>query len=556
VNLGSALLGFTGILADVGGIGGAPAPWDDYWYSPLGAPSVAGMRITPDTVKRLSTVIAAVSAKGRALGVNPCLIYRDLSGGGKTIVRKHPNFRLLHDRPNDMQTAYEYFQMLQGHVELRGNAYSEILTSSRGVIGELIPMHPDRVHVEMLPNGTLRYQYNDPLTRNTRTLLQDEVFHVRDWSDERQVGQSRIQMGMDVFGVALAQQDYCGKYLKNDASAGVIITGTNFASKQDEELYLKAFEAGNTGDKRHRAKLLPPGVDIKTLGVKPIDMQLLDGRKASAVEICTVFNILPHLIGVDTGKAATYASVEQFNLMHAQQTVLPMAVMWEQAIQRDLFGEDDPCYSKFSLASLLRGDYATRMAGYAVGIEHGWLSPDDVRELEDLNPIAGGIGKQYFVPMNWKNLDPSKNPVAATPASPDPDPDQEQEEQDDQDGNENADPDPTQNAAMQSHLVMLAQDSAGRCVRREAKAVRKLIEAEADRSQFAAFYAEHYRFICGVFHFPALQQLKAKQACDVKSSHLQMLMETEGPAKAREYIEHVAQTEQAKLAALAVEGVL
>lgn len=552
----SMVRGFQGLRADAGGIGGAPAPWDDYWYSPVGSPSVAGMRITPDTVKRLSTVIAAVSAKGRALGVNPCLVYADLPGGGKTVLRKHSNFRLLHDRPNDMQTAYEYFQMLQGHVELRGNAYSEILASSRGEIGELIPMHPDNVHVEMLSNGTLRYQYDDPLIRKVRVLLQDEVFHVRDWSDHRQVGQSRIAMGMDVFGVALAQQDYRGKFLKNDASGGVVVTGTNFASKQDEDLYIKAFEEGATGDNRHRVKLLPPGIDIKTLGVKPIDMQLLDAAKASSVEICTVFNILPHLIGVDTGKAATYASVEQFNLMHAQQSVLPMAVMWEQAIQRDLFSPDDPAYSKFSLASLLRGDYATRMAGYAVGIEHGWLSPDDVRELEDMNPIKNGIGKQYFIPMNWKNLDPALAPLPAAPVSADPDPDQEQEEQDDQDSTNNSDPDPTQQAMVRTQFELFAHDQAARCVRREVGAARKLIERDAEFSEIGAFYADHCRFICEAFHLHALQQLKAKQVCDIRASELARTLREEGQGAAVVFVEHIAATEPGRLAALAVEGVL
>ncbi len=551
--VGSMMLGFQGLRADVGG---APAPWDDYWYSPVGSPSVSGMRVTPDTVKRLSTVIAAVSAKGRALGVNPCLIYADLPGGGKTVLRQHPNFRLLHDRPNDMQTAYEYFQMMQGHVELRGNAFSEILTSSRGAIGELIPMHPDNVRVELLSDGRLRYQYNDPLTRTTRTLLQDEVFHVRDWSDHRQLGQSRIQMGMDVFGVALAQQDYRGKFLKNDASGGVIITGTNFATKQDEDLYLKAFEAANTGEKRHRAKLLPPGVDIKALGVKPIDMQLLDAAKSSAVEICTLFNILPHLIGVDTGKAATYASVEQFNLMHAQQSVLPMAVMWEQAIQRDLFSADDPAYSKFSLASLLRGDYATRMAGYAVGIEHGWLSPDDVRELEDMNPIKGGIGKQYFVPLNWRNLDPSRAQLATSSANPDPDSDEDTETQQDDENPVNTNPDPVQHAMMQTQFELFAHDQAARCVRREVGSARKLIERDAEFAEIGSFYAEHHRFICDAFHLAALQQLKAKQICDIRASELGRLLREEGQGAARFFIEQVAATEPARLAALAVEGVL
>ena len=364
-------------------------------------------------------------------------------------------------------------------------------------------------------------------------------------------------MGMDVFGVALAEQDYSGKYLKNDASAGVIITGTSFANKQDEDLYLKAFEEGNTGEKRHRAKLLPPGVDIKTLGVKPIEMQLLEARKSSAVEICTLFNILPHLIGVDTGKAATYASVEQFNLMHAQQCVLPMAVMWEQAAKRDLFAANDPCYPKFSLASLLRGDYATRTAGYAVAVEHGWLSPDDVRELEDMNPIPGGIGRQYFRPMNWTTLDaPVASPTVAQQVSPDPGQDQETEEQDDQDGNENSDPDPQQSAAMRSRLQLYAQDSAARCVRREVSALRKLVDREASVSEIAAFYAEHWQFICGVFHFTALQRLRSKQACDSRSSEFACALHEDGKAAAIAIIEYVAATEAAKLAALAVEGVV
>jgi HK97 family phage portal protein len=552
---GSMVRGVGAILADVGGIGGAPAPWDDYWYSAVGSPSVAGMRITPDTVKRLSTVIACVSAKGRALGVLPCLVYIDLPGGGKEVQRKHKLFRILHERPNSIQTAFEYYQMLQGHIELRGNAYSEIMASRRGEIGELVPMHPDRVHVEILSDGSLRYQYNDPLSNKTRTLLQDEVFHVRDFADERQVGQSRISMGMDVYGVALAQQDYRGKYLKNDVSTGVIITGTNFATKQDEEAYLDAFEHGASGEKRHRAKLLPPGVDIKTLGVKPSDMQLLDSSKASAVEICTMHNILPHLIGVDTGKAATYASVEQFNLMHAQQSVLPMAVMWEQAQRRDLFDQNDPAYSKFSLASLLRGDSATRAQVEAVGVEHGWLSDDDVREIEDLNPIKGGIGKQYFVPLNWRNLDPGQAPMIAGPASPDPDPDQEQEDQDNQQDPENSDPEGAQGASMRRHLQMLAHDNAARCVRREVGAVRKLIDRNATFQEIGAFYREHFRFICGVFHFPALQQLKAKQGCDARSSEVAFKLHEEDAARATAFIEHIAQTEPAKLAALAVEGV-
>jgi HK97 family phage portal protein len=547
----SILRGALGLRAD---IGGAPAPWDDFWYGPVGAPSVSGMRVSAASAKRLATVVACVATKARGLGVLPCLIYADLPGGGKKVLRKHPLFHLLHSRPNDMQTAMEFYEMLQGHVELRGNGYAEILTSQGGQIGELIPMHPDRVKVELLSTGRLRYVYDDPLTRSTRTLLQEEVFHLREWADQRQVGQSRIEMGRDTLGVALAQQDYAGKFLKNDATGGAIITGTNFANKQDEETYLQAFERSTTGENRHRVKLLPLGVDIKTLGVKPSDMQLLEAAKASDVKICSLFNVLPHKIGLDTGKAATYASVEQFNLMDAQQSVLPMAVRWEQAIQRDLFNDQDPAYCKFSLASLLRGDFATRTAGYAVAIEHGWLSPDDVRELEDMNPISGGIGKQYFRPLNWTTLD-AKAPTTAT-SSGDDQQDQEDEDDDEEPEGPGVSPDPRDNEALRIQLELLANDTAARCIRRETGAVRKMIDQRADSHQVAPFYAEHYRFVCGAFHFASLQALKEKVILDARMENLRMLLAGGEYDAAKAWIDGIAVSEPAKLAALAVEGAL
>lgn len=544
--------GAYGLRAD---LGGAPAPWDDFWYSAVGAPSVSGMRVSPESAKRLGTVIACVSAKARALGVLPCLIYADLPSGGKKIVRNHPYFRLLHSRPNSMQTAFEFYEMEQGHLELRGNAYAEILTSSRGEIGELIPMHPDHVTVELLSNGTLRYQYNDPLTRSTRTLLQDEVFHLREWPDQRQMGQSRISMAKDVLGVALGQQDYAGKFLKNDATAGLIITGTNFESKQEEQAYEEAFLRASTGENRHKIKMLPPGVDIKSIGIKPIDMQLLDASKASDVKIASIFNVLPHLIGVDAGKAATYASVEQFNLMHAQQCVLPMAVRWEQAIQRDIFDANDPAYCKFSLASLMRADKNTRDAGYAVAIEHGWMSPDDVRELEDVNPIAGGIGKQYFRPMNWTTLDAKP---AATAIAPQGTGDDGQEEDLTDSGSSREAPgvDPDEQLALRGQLQMLAFDTASRCVRREVGAVHKMIDRHDSSHEVAPFYLEHHRFICTAFHLRPLQSMKARKACDDRTNHLVMLLAGGEYDEAKAWIDSVGLSEPAKLAALAVEGVL
>jgi hypothetical protein len=241
--------------------------------------------------------------------------------------------------------------------------------------------------------------------------------------------------------------------------------------------------------------------------------------------------------------------------MDAQQSVLPMAVRWEQALQRDIFNPSDPAYPKFSLAAFLRADFATRMAGYAVAIEHGWLSPDDTRELEDMNPIAGGIGKQYFRPMNWTTLD--AKPIAApAPGGGDTEDAAENDDDDSPTDQPGGAPDPSDAKAARIQLELLAQDTAARCVRREVGAARKLIDSRSDGSEVAPFYAEHFRFICTAFHLKPLQSLKEKSVIDVRSDRLRLFLSDGDFVGAKEWIDGVAISEPAKLAALAVEGVL
>jgi HK97 family phage portal protein len=532
--------------------GGTPAPWDDYWYNPLGKASASGMRVDATSAKQLATVIACVGAKGRAMGTMPCKIYTDIPGGGKRVVTNHSIYDLLYYQPNSLQTAYEFKQMMQGHVELRGNAYAEILPGPRGAVDQLLPLHPDHVKVEVIKSsGRLRYIYNDPLTSATRVLLQEEVFHLRDFCDNSAVGQSRISMGMDVLGVALAQQDYAARFLKNDAKSSMAITGTAFRDKEDEDRFRKSFQSSQTGSNRGRIIMLPAGLDIKEMSVKPIDAQLLESRRASQIEICTLFNVLPHLVGVDAGKSATYASVEQFNIMHAVQCVLPMAVMWEQAIQRDLI-LDDRYFAKFSLASLLRGDTASRFAAYAVAIANGWMCQDDVRELEDLNPIPNGEGKTFWRPLNWAPLRQIANPTPALPPGKKVDP---EAEVDDQDVEEGAGTDPGEQSAQHGRLKLLAASSSERCVRKEVLAVKKMIEHKADFPEIWDFYRAHTRFTTEVLHLESNAALNVMMANDSKSRELATLIEEEQLAEASAWVMKVSVEEPLRLATIAVEGV-
>ncbi len=557
--IGSIVIGGHSVRADAGG---APVPWSDFWYERVGHSASSGMRINPDTVKRIGTVLACVAAKSRQLAMLPCKIYTDIPGGGKRVVTDHPLYDVLYFQPNQFQTAFEFRQMMQAHVELRGNAYAEKIPGPRGPVDRLMPMHPDRVRVEMLSgSGRLRYIYNDPLTATTRTLMQDEVFHLRDFSDVYAVGQSRISMACEVFGVALAQQDYTARFLRNDARTTVAVTGTNFESQQAADEYRERFLRHSTGSNRGKPLILPAGLDIKTLSVSPVDAQLLDSTKASDVRICSIFNVLPHLVGVDAGKAATYASVEQFNIMNAQQSVLPMAIMWEQAIQRDLI-ISGRYYAKMSLASLLRGDTASRFAAYNAALATGWMCQDDVRELEDMNPIPDGVGKTFWRPLNWAplaQLSTPAPPVQRTSGTGKSAPEPEDDDQAAEDGTGTGDQGQDGQArhmALQGQLQLLASDAAGRSVRREVSAVRKMIERGANSYQVNEFYCEHARYVVEALHLNEMAALTVKVECDARAQHLTMLLDQELHAEAVLWIENIAAVEPIKLSNLAVEGAI
>lgn len=547
-----------GALALRADVSGSPAAWDDYWYNPIGMASSSGMRITEGSAKRIATVLACVGVIGRNLGMMPCKIYTEAPDGSKKLVSNHPVYDVLYVRPNSQQTAFEFKQQMQGHLELRGNAYAEIIPGKRGPVDQLIPMHPDRVSVErMKPSGRLRYVYNDPLTNNTRNLVQEEVFHLRNFSDNGAVGQSTIAMAADVFGVAMAQQDYSARFLKNDARPPFVFENTAFKTKESRQEFVDSWQEGQTGEHRGRAGILPPGVTVKELGVKPSDQQLLEARKFSRIEICSIFGVPPHLIG-ETEKTATYASVEQFNIMYAVHCILPRIVLWEQAIQRDLL-TSDKYFAKFSMAALLRGDTASRIAAYHLAIGDGWMCQDEVRALEDMNPIPGGIGRRFWRSAQWLPLDQTANatisastPVGTAETSTD-DPNAGSTGSEEDSGS-----DPTAKAKqknVQGQLQILAASVADRCTRKEVAALRRVIERNQGDYEVEEFYSAHLGFVAQVFNLDAEQCLPMKQIYFDRASEICNILARGDRGAAYEFIDHLAATESLKLAALATGGV-
>jgi HK97 family phage portal protein len=470
---------------------GVPGPADDFWYQGISGSSSTGMRVNADTVKRIGTALACVSIINRNVGAFPAKIYTTSEDGGKKLADKHPVYPVVYSQPNLYQTAFEFRQMMQGHFELRGNAFAKIIAGSRGYAEQLIPMHPDRVTV--IPDdgrGMPAFRYNDPITKQIKFLLKEEVFHLKGWSDDGYTGQSTIAMGADVFGVAMAAQDYAARYFRNDATPPFLITGANFKREEDEDLFRKKWRQAQTGQNRHSAAILPQGLDVKTLGLSASDAQLLDSRKFSRIEICSIFGVPPHLVG-ETEKAATYASVEQFNIMFAVQCLLPRLVMWEQVIQRDLLGVDSKAFAKFSMAALLRGDTAARFNAYKVAIENGWMCQDDVRILEDMNPIPNGEGARFWRPLNWAPLGQIQAPPQQADNAADP--------------STGVPSDPNDSQALAGRIRLLATCAAEPCVKKEINEVRRLHE-RCDQKEFGNavgdFYRKHANFLAEHMKLP------------------------------------------------------
>lgn len=539
--------GAFGLRADVSG---TPAPWDDYWYNPLGTSSASGMRITAASAKRVATVLACVNIIGRNAGMVPCKIMTEAPDGSKRIVPHHPIYDILYIAPNAQQTAFEWKQMMEGHLELRGNAYSEIKPGPRGAVDQLIPMHPDRVHVERIKaTGRLRYIYDDPLTDRTRVLVQEEVFHLRNFSDDGAVGQSTIGMACDVFGLALAMQDYAARFVKNDARPALALEGSpNMKTKAGRDEIRNSIQEGGTGSNRGKVMLLPPGVTIKELGVKPIDQQLLDARKFSRIEICSIFPVPPHMIG-ETEKTATYASVEQFNIFFAVQCMLSRFVNWEQTIQRDLL-TSSKYFAKFFMASLLRGDTASRYAAYHQAIGDGWMCQDEVRALEDMNPMPNGWGENYRVAVNTVRIDQqgaqSQQTVQRAADTEDDDPgagDQGGSGEGEGDGQPNA-------LAVKAQLKALAVSVAERCVRKEVSALRRMVERSATGYEAEEFYASQLDFAANALALTVDRQTALRQEYYGRSEKIAGYLAAGDKGSAMEFIDQLAAKEPMRLAAV------
>lgn len=365
-------------------------PGHDFWFSSIAQPSLSGTVVTSETAMRFSTVYKCVRVYADTIGMLPRRLMRQVGERDRERVRNHPVARLLSDRPNRWQTPMMFTSMLEAHVQLRGRAYAEIFFDQNYQPAELIPLHPDRVTTEIMMDGTPRWKVAPPKGQlgETRTLLPGELLHLTGLSMDGYEGINPIEAEREAIGSAIAARDFGSRFWNNDARPPFWIEVANkFKDPEAKKNFREDWDDAYGGSNRGRPAVLDNGMKIHELGLDNQSAQWLDARKYSDSDICGIWRLPPHKIGIlDNAK---YANIEQQSIDFVTDSLLPRLVSWEQAIQRDLLGYDESLYVKFQVEQLLRADTKTRYESYSKGIQDGWMTRNEARELEDRNPLPG-----------------------------------------------------------------------------------------------------------------------------------------------------------------------
>lgn len=377
--------------------------------------STSGKNVNERSAMQMTAVYACVRILSEAVAGLPLHLYRYGEKGTKEKAIDHPLYHILHDEPNPEMTSFIFRETLMTHLLLWGNAYAQVIRNGKGEILALYPLMPNRMKVDRDKSGEIVYEYtrssDDAKTSSGSVVLlrSSDVLHIPGLGFDGLVGYSPIAMARNAIGLAMATEEYGAKFFANGATPGGVLEhpGVLKDPARVRESWNSVYQgSGNS----HRIAVLEEGMKYTPIGIAPNEAQFLETRKFQINEIARIFRVPPHMVG-DLEKSS-FSNIEQQSLEFVKYTLDPWVVRWEQSIQRSLLtkAEKETMFVKFNVDGLLRGDYASRMNGYAVGIQNGFMSPNDVRELENMDRIPEELGgDRYLCNGNMTPLESAGN---------------------------------------------------------------------------------------------------------------------------------------------------
>lgn len=372
-------------------------------YNVLFGRTTSGKNVNERTAMQVTAVYACVRILSEAIAGLPLHTYKYRKDGAKEKALDHPLYYLLHDEPNPEMTSFVFRETLMSHLLLWGNAYAQIIRNGKGQITALYPLMPNRMTVDRTSNGKIYYTYlvNDSDNTTLKAqgqvyLRKEDIFHIPGLGYDGLVGYSPISMAKNAIGMALATEEYGAKSFENGASPSGVLEhpGTIKDPERLRESWNSLFKgSGNS----HKVAVLEEGLSFKPIAISPNEAQFLETRKFQIDKIARIFRVPPHMVG-DLEKSS-FSNIEQQSLEFLKYTLDPWVTRWEQSIHRSLFLESEKrdYFVKFNVDGLLRGDYQSRMNGYAVGIQNGFMSPNDIRSLENMDLIPDELGGNLYL---------------------------------------------------------------------------------------------------------------------------------------------------------------
>jgi len=372
-------------------------------YSFFFGGTTAGKPVNEHTAMQMTAVYSCVRILAETLAGLPLHVYKYNDSGGKEKYLKHPLYKLLHDEPNPEMTSFTFRETLMSHLLLWGNAYAQIIRNARGEVIALYPLMPNKMTVDRDKNGRLFYLYQRSI-EDAPTLGKDslvyldpsDVLHIPGLGFDGLVGYSPIAMAKNAIGLAMATEEYGAKFFANGAAPGGVLEhpGTIKDPQKVKDSWNAAYQ-GSTNS--HRVAVLEEGMKYQQIGIPPEQAQFLETRKFQINEIARIFRVPPHMLA-DLEKSS-FSNIEQQSLEFVKYTLDPWVVRWEQNMFRSLLtaSEKPTVFIKFNVDGLLRGDYVSRMSGYATARQNGWMSANDIRELENLDRIPEELGGDLYL---------------------------------------------------------------------------------------------------------------------------------------------------------------
>ncbi len=371
-------------------------------YSFFLGQSAAGKSVNERSAMQMTAVYACVRILSEAIAGLPLHMYKYEDDGSKKKAIDHRLYHILHDEPNPEMTSFIWRETAMSHLLLWGNAYIQIIRNGKGEVLALYPLMPSRMKVDRDSRGRLYYEYQTmsddaPTMKGTVVRLDSrEILHIPGLGFDGVVGYSPIAMAKNAIGLAIAAEEYGSKFYANGAAPSGVLEHPNIL--KDPAKVRDSWNAAFGGSANsHRVAVLEEGMKYTPISINPNEAQFLETRKFQIDEIARIFRVPPHMVG-DLDKSS-FSNIENMSREFVAYTLNPWVCRWEQALARALLSEEEKkkYFFKFNVDGLLRGDYVSRMQGYSVGIQNGFMSPNDVRELENMDLIPDELGGNHYM---------------------------------------------------------------------------------------------------------------------------------------------------------------